>query len=55
MDKCTYKPDCPWYDGAKCNSPNDHTYNECDYDREIFPERDISEQQEGERCESYLT
>ena len=38
IEKCTYKPDCPWYDGKKCNSPNDHTYNECDYDRGIFPE-----------------
>ena len=35
---CTYKPDCPWYDGSKCNSPNDHGYHECDYDRGIFPE-----------------
>ena len=35
---CTYRPDCPWYDGSKCNSPNDHGYHECDYDRGIFPE-----------------
>ena len=34
---CTYRPDCPWYDGSKCNSPNDHGYHECDYDRGIFP------------------
>lgn len=36
--RCTYKSDCPWYDGSKCNSPNDHGYHECDYDRGIFPE-----------------
>ena len=35
---CTYRPDCPWYDGSKCNSPNDPGYHECDYDRGIFPE-----------------
>lgn len=46
MNKCAYKPDCPWYDGRKCNSPNDHTYNECDYDRGIFPEREKEQREQ---------
>ena len=47
MNKCAYKPDCPWYDGTKCNSPNDHTYNECDYDRGIFPEREEEQREQN--------
>ena len=36
---------CPWYDGKKCNSPNDPGYNECDFDRGILPESYESDDQ----------